>query len=88
MSDWRHKAACRFEDPELFFPPAPAGSGASKKQTEEAKNICRQCEVKDECLHWALTNDQEAGVWGGLSEDERRAIKRRYSRLGNLATNR
>ena len=88
MSDWRHEAACRFEDPELFFPPSPAASASSKQQTEEAKSVCRRCPVVDKCLAWAYETNQEAGVLGGLSENERRAFKRRYTRLGNLATNR
>ena len=47
---------------------------------EEAKAVCRRCDVMDTCLKWALENGQDAGVWGGLSEDERRALKRRTAR--------
>jgi len=68
--DWRHRSACRDEDPELFFP----------QQIEEAKKVCNRCLVINECLKWALESGQEAGVWGGLSEDERRALKRRAAR--------
>ena len=50
-------------------------------QIEEAKAVCRRCAVVDECLRWALETGQDAGVWGGLSEDERRALKRRNARL-------
>ena len=47
---------------------------------EEAKKVCNRCVVKDACLAWALESGQDAGVWGGLSEDERRALKRRAAR--------
>ncbi|MBM02858.1 MAG: hypothetical protein CMH43_03980 [Micrococcales bacterium] len=43
--------------------------------------VCRRCPVVDECLRWALESGQDAGVWGGLSEDERRALKRRNARM-------
>jgi WhiB family redox-sensing transcriptional regulator len=67
--DWRHRAACLDEDPELFFPIGNTGPA-----------LCRRCEVMDTCLRWALESGQHAGVWGGLSEDERRALKRRNAR--------
>lgn len=76
--DWRHRAACLEEDPELFFPIGNTGPALS--QIEDAKEVCRRCDVVDLCLEWALGNGQDAGVWGGLSEDERRAMKRRNAR--------
>jgi WhiB family redox-sensing transcriptional regulator len=76
--DWRHLAACLDEDPELFFP--VGNTGPALLQIEEAKAICCRCEVMDTCLRWALDTGQDAGVWGGLSEDERRALKRRNAR--------
>lgn len=76
--DWRHHAACRDEDPELFFP--IGNTGPALLQIEEAKAVCRRCSVIDECLAWALETGQDAGVWGGMSEDERRALKRRNAR--------
>ena len=76
--DWRHDAACRDEDPELFFP--IGNTGPALMQIEEAKAVCRRCPVIDTCLSWALESGQDAGVWGGLSEDERRALKRRNAR--------
>jgi WhiB family transcriptional regulator, redox-sensing transcriptional regulator len=76
--DWRHRAACRDEDPELFFPIGT--TGPAQRQVDEAKMVCRRCEAVDECLIWALNSDQDAGVWGGLDEDERRALKRRRLR--------
>ncbi|HTR71943.1 MAG TPA: WhiB family transcriptional regulator [Mycobacteriales bacterium] len=76
--DWRHHAACRDEDPELFFPIGT--TGPAQRQVAEAKVVCRRCEAIDACLMWALDNDQDAGVWGGLDEDERRVVKRRRVR--------
>ena len=76
--DWRHKAACLNEDPELFFP--IGNTGPALAQIEEAKKVCMTCEVREQCLHWALENGQDHGVWGGMSEDERRALKRRAAR--------
>lgn len=73
--DWRHRAACREEDPELFFP--IGNTGPALLQIEDAKAICRRCIVLGECLTWAIETGQDAGVWGGTSEDERRALKRR-----------
>ena len=72
MSDWRHRAACRDEDPELFFP--IGNTGPALLQIEDAKAVCRRCDVIDQCLQWALESGQDAGVWGGMSEDERRAL--------------
>ena len=62
--DWRHEAACRDEDPELFFPSATLGPALI--QIEEAKRVCRSCNVMDSCLQWAMDTSQEAGVWGGM----------------------
>ena len=76
--DWRHKAACLTEDPELFFP--VGNTGPALQQIEDAKKICQSCAVKDQCLNWALDAGQDHGVWGGMSEDERRAMKRRAAR--------
>ena len=74
--DWRHVAACREVDPELFFP--IGNSGPALLQIEEADG-CATVHVADECLRWAIDSGQDAGVWGGLSEDQRRALKRRSS---------
>ena len=72
--DWVHRARCRDEDPELFFPIGTTGPAAS--QIVAAKAICMRCEVRMECLEWAMATGQDAGVWGGLSEEERRALRR------------
>ena len=68
-SQWQDRALCAQTDPEAFFPE----KGGS---TREAKRICLGCEVKDECLEYALANDERFGIWGGLSERERRRLKR------------
>lgn len=66
---WQERALCAQTDPEAFFPE----KGGS---TREAKRICLGCEVKDACLEYALANDERFGIWGGLSERERRRLKR------------
>jgi WhiB family redox-sensing transcriptional regulator len=76
--DWRHKAICRDEDPELFFP--VGNSGPALAQIADAKLVCARCPVTVDCLSWALMSGQDDGVWGGMSEDERRALKRRMTR--------
>ena len=75
MDNWREYAACRTEDPDLFFPIGTTGPAAL--QTEQAKAVCRTCPVREQCLRRALDTGQTIGVWGGTSELERRALKRR-----------
>ncbi len=72
--EWVHRARCKDEDPELFFPVGTTGPAAA--QIDAAKAVCMECPVRIECLEWALATGQDAGVWGGLSEDERRAVRR------------
>ncbi|MGH3755766.1 MAG: WhiB family transcriptional regulator [Pseudonocardiaceae bacterium] len=72
---WRLKAACLDQDPEMFFPTGT--SGPALEQTAQAKAVCRHCEAAPQCLEWALRTNQQDGVWGGLSEDERRDLRRR-----------
>lgn len=67
---WQERALCAQTDPEAFFPE----KGGS---TREAKRICTGCEVRAECLEYALAHDERFGIWGGLSERERRRLKRR-----------
>lgn len=69
---WQERALCAQTDPEAFFPE----KGGS---TREAKKVCVSCEVRAECLEYALENDERFGIWGGLSERERRKLKRRAS---------
>ncbi|MGI5372951.1 WhiB family transcriptional regulator [Streptomyces sp. CA-251387] len=75
MDDWRDYAACRHEDPDLFYPIGT--SGPTVLQTEQAKAVCRRCSVREQCLRWALDQKQFIGIWGGTSEDERRALRQR-----------
>ncbi|HXF35895.1 MAG TPA: WhiB family transcriptional regulator [Actinomycetota bacterium] len=77
--DWVERARCRDEDPDLFFPIGSTGPALS--QLARAKAVCLACPVRVECLEWALETGQDAGVWGGLSEDERRALRRARRRL-------
>jgi len=67
---WQRQANCMGVDPDLFFPER----GAS---TREAKEVCRGCVVREDCLEYALANGEKFGIWGGLSERERRRIRRR-----------
>ena len=69
-ASWQERALCSQTDPEAFFPE----KGGS---TREAKKICTGCEVRAECLEYALQHDERFGIWGGLSERERRRLKRR-----------
>lgn len=80
---WRDRAACLDEDPELFFP--VGNTGPALDQIEQAKLVCDRCEVVRACLKWAVDSGQDAGVWGGLSADERRALKRRTARARRTA---
>jgi WhiB family redox-sensing transcriptional regulator len=79
---WRDRAACLDEDPDLFFP--IGNTGLALLQIEEAKAVCRRCEVVDICLKWAVEFGHDAGVFGGLSEEQRRALKRRDARAHRL----
>jgi WhiB family redox-sensing transcriptional regulator len=67
---WQERALCAQTDPEAFFPE----KGGS---TREAKKVCLSCEVRAECLEYALAHDERFGIWGGLSERERRKLKKR-----------
>jgi WhiB family redox-sensing transcriptional regulator len=69
---WQERALCAQTDPEAFFPE----KGGS---TREAKRVCLSCDVRGECLEYALHNDERFGIWGGLSERERRKLKKRVS---------
>ncbi len=75
---WREHAACRDLDTNLFFPPGD-GPG-SMERIEQAKKVCAACPVRAECLSFALTTRQDAGVWGGMTEEERRRHRRRLAR--------
>ena len=74
--DWRAQAACRDTDPDLFFP--VGSTGPAVEQIEAAKAVCRRCPVQATCLEFALSTNQEAGVWGGASEEERRKLRKAW----------
>lgn len=77
--DWRKRSVCREEDPDLFF---PIGSALpALRQEERAKKVCARCPVSTACLKWALETGESFGVWGGTTEMERRAMKRRGVRV-------
>ena len=71
-TDWADHAACLREEPELFFP--IGNSGPALIQIEEAEAVCNRCPVIDACLRFAMKNGMTAGVWGGLTADERFAL--------------
>jgi WhiB family redox-sensing transcriptional regulator len=75
---WYHQAACQGEDPELFFPIST--TGPALLQLAEAKRVCARCPVQAECLRWAILTGMDHGVWGGMSEGERRTLRRRIAR--------
>ena len=71
---WRTDAICRDTDPDLFFPVGTTGQALV--QIARAKEVCGECPVKNDCLEYALETNQDAGIWGGLDEEQRRAIRR------------
>ena len=83
---WYEYAACRGENPELFFPIGTSGSAL--RQLEQAKAVCGRCAVQSVCLEWAVLAGIDEGVWGGQSEDERRAQRHRTARQRRLVPNR
>ena len=68
---WQEQALCAQTDPEAFFP-------EKRGSTREAKRVCQNCEVRSECLDYALANDERFGIWGGMSERERRRYKKEH----------
>jgi WhiB family transcriptional regulator, redox-sensing transcriptional regulator len=74
-ADWWSLGACLSADPELFFPVSE--SGRSRLQLSAAKAICARCQVRRQCLRYALAAGPLHGVWGGTGEDERRLLRRR-----------
>jgi WhiB family transcriptional regulator, redox-sensing transcriptional regulator len=71
--DWRSWAACRTVDPDLFFPRGRVG--VVVEHIEAAKAVCRSCPVQEACLDYALASNQQDGVWGGTSEEDRRRLR-------------
>jgi len=75
-TDWRENAACADINPDLFFPVGVTGPAVS--QIAAAKAVCARCVVSSACLDYAITTNQEYGVWGGTSEEERRTLRRAW----------
>jgi WhiB family transcriptional regulator, redox-sensing transcriptional regulator len=73
---WRDDASCRDTDPDLFFPVGTTGPAI--EQIDNAKAVCHECLVQRECLEYALATNQDSGVWGGTSEEERRQLRKQY----------
>jgi WhiB family redox-sensing transcriptional regulator len=74
---WRDEAVCRDTDPDLFFPIGTTGQALL--QIDRAKQVCNECTVQVSCLEFALETNQDSGVWGGTSEEERRDIRRKIA---------
>ena len=75
--EWRRTAACRDTDPDLFFPVGTTGPAI--EQIENAKAVCQACDAQGLCLEYALATNQDSGIWGGTSEDERRQLRKQYN---------
>ncbi len=73
---WRNRASCRFTSPGLFFP--VGSTGKSVVGINEAKAVCHACPVRSDCLQYAFETDQDNGIWGGTTEDERRRSRRAW----------
>ena len=80
---WRDHALCRDTDPELFFPVGTTGQALVSQ--DHAKRVCRECTVQQECLDYALDTNQDSGIWGGLTEEERRSIRRQRAAAARAA---
>lgn len=77
FGSWWEQAACQSSDPELFFPISEIGR--SWLQINQAKNVCARCHVRQQCLDYAIDTRQPDGIWGGLSEQERRQVAERVA---------
>lgn len=77
--EWRRSAACREIESHVFFPVGSTGNAV--RQIAAAKEVCGSCDARAACLEFALITNQDSGVWGGLSEDERRTIRRHRAAL-------
>ena len=76
IPQWRGLASCARHTPDLFLPAGETGLGGT--QIAMAKRICIGCPVRQECLDYALVSNQRFGIWGGLTEEERRPVRRRW----------
>lgn len=76
-NSWQELAKCRGRSSAVFYPQRGV-------PTASARALCKECAVKQECLHYALENDERFGIWGGLSERERRKLQRERFRRSSL----
>lgn len=75
LDDWQDHAACAGDEGQLFYPPLQGERKKSKIMRERrAKNLCAHCSVQGQCLDYALANDERYGIWGGLTDTERRGL--------------
>jgi WhiB family transcriptional regulator, redox-sensing transcriptional regulator len=74
VDEWRAAGACLSADPELFFP--VSGTGASSRQIDQAKRICAHCQVRRECLAFAMRTGESHGIWGGTTPEDRTKARR------------
>jgi WhiB family transcriptional regulator, redox-sensing transcriptional regulator len=84
--NWRSSGACQTADPDLFFP--ISSTGPAEKQIARAKMICAGCQVRQECLEFALTHEQTYGIWGGTTVEDRQRDRRRRRRAAAAAAKR
>lgn len=80
-TDFMDSGACLDSDPELFFPDSGEGTVQGEREWSRAKRVCEECSVRSECLEYAIDNQHDFGVWGGMSEEERKALVRQRKRL-------
>jgi WhiB family transcriptional regulator, redox-sensing transcriptional regulator len=78
LRGWWSRAACKSADPDLFFP--ISGCGPAVAQAERAKAVCAACQVRRDCLRYALAAGPLQGVWGGMTEEERRLLRQRQAK--------
>ncbi len=86
LAEWWSLAACQSADPDLFFP--ISASGPALGQVARAKAVCAGCQVRADCLRYALAADPLQGVWGGMSEEERRLLRQREAKARSRASRR
>lgn len=79
---WRNLAECRDTSPDLFFPVGK--TGLALEHIAQAKKVCARCAVQHDCLEYSLMTNQDAGIWGGATEDERRKMRRERRREARL----
>lgn len=82
---WQDHSACVWDDLLLFFGPDSEQAADRLRREKKAKKVCRRCTVAETCLAYALERPEKNGVWGGLGEDERAALRRKRQRAASVA---